>query len=357
VYIEKPASHNISEGRRMVETARKYNRMCQLGTQCRTMGANVKAVELVRAGKIGEVNLARGLCYKPRGSIGPKGEYDVPANIDYNLWTGPASFTAKSPYKGSTKSGPVHYDWHWVWRTGNGDLGNQGIHEMDICRWGLGVDTQAQGVISYGGRFGYEDAGETPNTDVIILDYGPKTLVFEVRGLSTPALKTAKVGVIFEGTDGYIVLTDYSRGARFDKEGKVVETITGGGDHHANFIKAVRSRNRDDLNAEIEKGHLSTSLVHMGNISYRLGEKLSNAELIERLKYVKMSDSAQDTLDRTVENLAANNVKLDDNTKFQCGPYLKFDPKTETFPGNEKANAMLTRDYRAPFVVPAAGQV
>ena len=172
-------------------------------------------------------------------------------------------------------------------------LGNQGIHEMDICRWGLGVDTQAQGVISYGGRFGYEDAGETPNTDVIILDYGPKTLVFEVRGLNTPALKTAKVGVIFEGTDGYIVLTDYSRGARFDKEGKVVETITGGGDHHANFIKAVRSRNRDDLNAEIEKGHLSTSLVHMGNISYRLGEKLSNAELIERLKYVKMSDSAR----------------------------------------------------------------
>jgi len=108
VYIEKPANHNLSEGRRMVETARKYNRMCQLGTQCRTMGANVKAVELVRAGKIGEVNLARGLCYNPRGSIGPKGEYDVPANIDYNLWTGPATFTAKSPYKGSTKSGPVH---------------------------------------------------------------------------------------------------------------------------------------------------------------------------------------------------------------------------------------------------------
>jgi predicted dehydrogenase len=355
VYIEKPASHNVSEGRRMVETARKYNRICQLGTQCRSQAANHKAVEMINAGKIGEVKLARGLCYKGRDSIGPKGEYEVPSFIDYDIWCGPSVKWTKSPYKG-VKQTP-HYNWHWVWETGNGDIGNQGIHQMDIARWGLGVDTQPQGVLAYGGRFGYEDAGTTPNTEVVVVDYGPKTLIFETRGLKTPALKGAKVGVIWEGSDGYIVMTGYSDGAMFDKEGKLVEAIKGGGDHHANFIKAVRSRKKEDLNADIEVGHLSTTPCHLGNISYRLGSKLSNGEVLERLKGVKMSDNAQETLDRTVAHLAENKVKLDGSTQIQCGEYLKFDPQTEKFVGNEKANEMLTREYRAPFTVPAAGKV
>jgi len=361
VYIEKPASHNVSEGRRMVETARKYNRICQLGTQCRSQAANRKAVDMINAGKIGEVKLARGLCYKGRDSIGPAGDYPVPSNIDYNLWRGPAPMASTSPYRGKSdkggKSVGVHYDWHWNWLFGNGDIGNQGIHQMDIARWGLGVETQPQGVITYGGRFGYEDAGNTPNTEVVVVDYGPKTLVFEVRGLKTPSLKGAKVGVIWEGTDGYIVMTGYSDGAQFDKEGKLVEAIKGGGDHHANFIKAVRSRKKEDLNADIEVGHLSTTPCHLGNISYRLGSKMSTDDVLERLKGVKMSDNAQETLNRTVEHLSENKVKLDGGTQFQCGEYLKFDPKTEKFVGNEKANEMLTREYRAPFTVPAEGKI
>ena len=361
VYMEKPACHEINEGVRMIEAARKHNRICQIGTQSRSMPGTIEAMEFIRAGKIGEVNLARGLCYKPRGSIGPAGEYDVPSNIDYNLWTGPAPFHEKSRYKGSTKSGPVHYDWHWFWDYGNGDMGNQGIHEMDVARWGLGVNSVAQGAIAYGGRFGYTDAGETPNTINVVLDYGPKTLVFETRGLAKVPLKKLKdinIGVIFEGTDGYVVMDSYTTGHAFDKDGNKMASFSGGSYpmHHANFIKAVRSRKKEDLNCDVQEGVRSAALVHMGNVSYRLGEKVPTEEIIDRLKAVKMNDNAQDTLDRVIEHLGSNDVTIDGSNMFQCGEFLKFNPDAVSFVDNAKANAMLTREYRAPFVVPDAGQ-
>lgn len=360
VYTEKPACYNIAEGQRMVEAARKYNRICQIGTQSRSMPGTIKAIDYVRSGKIGEVKVARGVCYKPRGSIGPKGEYDVPTSIDYNLWTGPAPFHEKSRY--NTDKGPVHYNWHWFWDYGNGDIGNQGIHEMDVARWGLGVNGSANGVIAYGGRFGYEDAGETPNTLNVVLDYGAKTLVFETRGLTKvpfTKLKDINIGVVFEGTEGYVVMDTYTTGHAFDKEGKKLQSFSGGSYpmHHANFIKAVYSRNKDELNCDVLEGVRSASLVHLANICYRLGEKVPTEELANRLKAIKMSDNAQDTLDRVVEHLAANDVKLDSRTMFQCGQYLQFDPETASFTGNDQANAMLGREYRAPFVVPGAGQV
>jgi predicted dehydrogenase len=356
VYVEKPVCHNISEGQRMVEAARKYNKICQTGTQSRSTGGTQQTIAYMKSGKLGEITLSRGLCYKGRGSIGPKGEYAVPASIAYDLWTGPAPFHEKSRYNVS-KQGPVHYNWHWFWDYGNGDLGNQGIHQMDIARWGLGVDQLANGVITYGGRFGYEDAGETPNTEVAIFDYGPKTLVFEVRGLRSSPLKDVHIGNIFEGTEGYAVITDsYSHGTIFDKDMKVVQKFNGGGSHFDNFVKAVRSRKKEDLNAEIHDGFLSSSLCHLGNISYRLGQKASTSETLERAKSFKMSDNAQETLDRTVAHLEENKVKLDGNTMFQCGEYLKFDPQTEKF-ATAKANEFLTREYRAPFVVPTAGNV
>jgi predicted dehydrogenase len=174
VYVEKPASYCINEGRSMVEAARKFNRICQTGTQSRSQPGTIDAIRFIKEGGIGDVTLARGICFKERTSIGPKGKYDVPAHIDYDLWRGPAPLADKSPYRGRKKKDgsyeSVHYDWHWVWDFGNGDLGNQGVHEMDVARWGLGVDKLANGVITYGGRFGYEDAGETPNTEVAILD-------------------------------------------------------------------------------------------------------------------------------------------------------------------------------------------
>ncbi|MGH7129826.1 MAG: Gfo/Idh/MocA family protein, partial [Planctomycetaceae bacterium] len=236
VYCEKPVSHNVSEGRRIVQAARKHDKIVQTGTQCRSMQGTIDAIEFIKSGGIGEVTIARGLCYKRRDSIGPRGKYDVPASVDYNLWTGPAPMKELSRPK-------FHYDWHWQWDYGNGDLGNQGIHQMDICRWGLGVSGLGQSVLSYGGRFGYEDAGQTANSQVSIHDYGEKRLVFEVRGLPTGSLRGANVGVIFYGTKGYVVLTSYNGGAAFDPEGQQIKTFNAGGDHFDNFLQAVRSRN------------------------------------------------------------------------------------------------------------------
>jgi predicted dehydrogenase len=351
VYVEKPLSHNVSEGRRCVETARKHKRICQVGTQCRSMGGSIDAVKFVHAGKIGAVKFARGLCYKRRDSIGPKGVYQVPASVDYNLWQGPATERPLTRPK-------FHYDWHWQYHWGNGDMGNQGPHQMDICRWGLKLDRLSERVIGYGGRLGYEDAGDVANTEVAIHQFGDKTIVFEVRGLKTPDYRGANVGVVFYGTEGYVVLSSYTGGAAFDLKGNQIETFKGGGKypHYANFVKAVRSRKSSDLNADVLEGHLSAGLAHTGTISYRLGQPLPLSEIQKRLSGCKCHDNCQETLDRTVEHLKKNGVDVE-KTKLALGPVLQMDPQTETFVGNDAANALLTRDYRKPFVVPPAGQV
>ena len=224
---------------------------------------------------------------------------------------------------------------------------------MDLARWGLGVDHIGYGVVSYGGRLGYEDAGETANTQVSIHDYGDKTLVFEVRGLETEKLKGAGVGDIFYGSDGYLVVPSYTSAVAFDTAGNEIRKFSAGGDHFGNFIDAVRSRNAGDLNADILEGHLSSALCHLGNVSYRLGEKVTADEARKRLG---SSDEAQETFERVVAHLEANGVNLTE-TKLQMGRHLKIDPGSETFIENGDAGAMLTREYRAPFVVPAAGQV
>jgi predicted dehydrogenase len=349
VYVEKPVSHNVSEGRRIVEAARKYNRICQTGTQCRSMPATIEAIQYVHTGKIGEMKLARGLCYKTRGSIGARGNYEVPDGINYDLWCGPAPMTTRTRPK-------LHYDWHWQWDYGNGDLGNQGIHQMDVARWGLGAGDVGDGVLSYGGRDGYIDAGETANTQVCIHTFGDKTLVFEVRGLKTEDLKGARVGNIFHGSEGYVVMTAYNKGAAFDLEGKMVKSFGGpGGDelHFQNFLAAVRSRNYKDLNADIEEGHLSSALCHLGNISYRLGSSVAPSDARATLA---SSKEATETFERFASHLKDNGVDLEKD-KITFGEKLKIDGKKENFPGNDKANAMLTREYREPFVVPPAGQV
>lgn len=351
VYVEKPVSHNVSEGRRVVEAARKYQKIVQTGTQSRSMDGMIAAMQFIHDGKLGDVKVARGLCYKPRKSIGPKGEYAVPSHINYDLWCGPA------PLAPVTRP-QFHYDWHWQWAYGNGDLGNQGIHQMDLCRWALGVNQLSNTVLSYGGRFGYEDAGETANTQVVVHDYGNKSLVFEVRGLDTKDYKGAKVGIIIEGTEGYLVMTSYSAGAAFDKDGNKIEEFKGGSDdrHFANFLDAVRSRKVQDLHADIEEGHLSSALCHLGNISYLLGEDVNAKESQAKVAQFKSEDNASETLDRTLAHLADNNIDLD-KTKLRVGAILKIDPKAENFPEQPEADGLLTREYRAPFVVPAAGKV
>lgn len=348
VYCEKPVSHNVSEGRRIVEAARKYNKIVQTGTQCRSQPGLIDAIKFVKAGGIGEVKLARGTCYKRRKSIGPKGNYDVPASVDYDLWLGPAPMAPLTRRR-------FHYDWHWQTPTGNGDLGNQGIHQMDVARWGLGVDSVGDSVQAYGGRLGYVDAGDVANTQVSIHQFGDKRLVFEVRGLETEPYRGAKVGVIFYGSKGYVVIPSYNSASAFDLDGKLIKKFSGSADHFANFVDAVRSRKISDLNADIEEGHISSALCHLGNISHELGEKLPVSELNARFKG---DAEAQETLGRYRQHLSNN--KLDaDKTQVNLGPKLSLDDKKETFTGSmaSTANPKLTREYRAPFVVPSTAKL
>ncbi len=347
VYCEKPLSHNVSEGRRVVEVMAKTGRICQVGTQCRSNPGTRDGISFIHGGGIGKVIVSRGLCYKSRPSIGPKGTYEVPATVDYDLYCGPA------PKEALTRPN-LHYDWHWQWAMGNGDLGNQGIHQMDVARWALKVDGLSDAVISYGGRLGYEDAGETANTQVVILPYGDASLVFEVRGLKTPNYRNASVGNIVEGEHGYVVFPTYTSSTAFDTTGRALRTFNGGGDslHYGNFIAAVRQRRPDILLASPSEGHPSSALCHLGNISYRLGEKVTPEAAVTRLQSLKVSDKVLETFDRTQQHLKDNGVDLA-TSKLTMGAWLTIDRKTERFTNNEKANAMLTRQYRAPYVVPA----
>src|SRR5262245_10229918 len=298
VYVEKPVSHNISEGRRMVQVSRKTGRICQGGHQYRSSGSNAQAVEYMRSGKLGDVKLARSIVYGGRGSIGEPGTYEVPSYIDYGLFLGPA------PLVPLTRKN-LHYDWHWVWDTGCGEIGNNNVHSLDICRWGLGVTGLGRSVISYGGRLGYQDAGQTPNTQVCIFDFGDKTIISETRGLKTqPFSSKYRGGTIFEGTKGIIAGSTV-----FDLEGNPVHTFDGKSENHfANFLTAVRSRKREDQRAEILEGHQSAALCHIGNISWRLGRSASPDEIRAELTKLKARDLALDTLDRALSHLADNKV-------------------------------------------------
>ena len=299
VYVEKPVSHNIFEGRKMVEAARKYNKVVQTGTQCRSHKGIQDAVEFLRSGKLGQVFMAKGLCYKERKSIGHKPEGPVPDGLDYDLWTGPAQMTAFNPNK-------LHYNWHWIWNTGNGDLGNQGIHQMDLARWGLGKNEFPKTVMAAGGRYGYKDDGETPNTLSVAFEYDDALLQFEVRGLDTNDELGVRVGDIFYGTEGVLAITSYTDWqVYFGKNLEKGPGGKGGGDHFGNFLQAVRSRDAKSLNADIEEGHLSSAYCHLGNIAYKLGRK------------------------------------------------LHINPSTESFVDDAQADALLTRKYRKGFEVPA----
>ena len=351
VYVEKPISHDVSEGRRVVQAAKKHDRICQVGTQCRSNKANIDAVAFLKAGKIGEVKLARGLCYKRRTSIGPKGQYQVPVEVDYDLWCGPAKMLPLTRPK-------FHYDWHWQREWGNGDMGNQGPHQMDVARWGLGIDRMADRVIAYGGRLGYEDAGDVANTEVGIFEFGDKTIAFEVRGLVTDPLRDAMVGVIFYGSKGSVVMTSYASGVAFDSNGKVIHRFHGGSDqdHFGNFIDAVRAHDPKRLHCPAIEGHLSHAHSHLANVSYYLGKPASVAEIKTALGALKTNEDALECFDRTMKHLAANNVDLV-KTPLSLGPMLEMDVENETVLNNPAACELLSRECRAPYIIPKANEV
>ncbi|MBX9622528.1 MAG: Gfo/Idh/MocA family oxidoreductase [Gemmataceae bacterium] len=363
VYVEKPASHNVREGAVMVAAARKYGRLCQVGTQSRSNPGMREAIAAVRGGKIGAVRTAIGLCYKKRDSIGTAGgPQEPPKTMDYDLWCGPAPL--KPPHR-KTGYGTVHYDWHWTWDYGNGDLGNQGVHEMDKARWGLGVDRLPEAAGSVGGRFGYSDDGETANTQFCVFNYGGRNILFEVRGLKTDPYKGAAVGNIFVGDEGSVVCPNYSGGIQYDRDGKEVarfgwdektEKFVGSDQHHFdNFVKAVRSRKVEDLNCDIAEGHQSAALCHLANISYRLGREHPVGGLSKGYGYAN-DDAMREMSAGLVEHLRANKVDVD-STAGRFGKLMGIAPDGSHFPnsktGQERGNPLLTREYRKGFELPA----
>ncbi len=355
VYLEKPVSHNVWEGRQIVHAARKYDRIVQTGTQIRSSPAIREALAWVNEGHIGEIRIARGLCYKPRQSIGRvDGAQPVDPAVDYDLWCGPAP---KKPLMRER----LHYDWHWVFDTGNGDLGNQGIHQMDIARWALGESALPPRTISVGGRFGYVDDGATPNTQFVYHDYERAPLLFEVRGLPRDAEAQAgkwrdgmdeylgaRIGVIVQCEGGYLRIPSYTEAAAFDAKGRKLETWKGGANHYANFADAVRSRRGEELTASIEDGHLSSALCHLGNVSWLRGEAGGPARVSQIASSLR---HAGDTADRFLDHLMRNGVDPEIEQPI-VGPWLEIDPDSETIEGDEEANRLLTREYREPFTMP-----
>ena len=347
IYIEKPCSHNLFESKQLVAAVQKYNRICQHGSQSRSNPGMIEAMKRVNDGTIGDTYMARALCYKWRPSIGHAPAEAVPAGVNYDLWTGPA------PLKPFTRN-RFHYNWHWIWDTGNGDIGNQGIHEVDIARWGLAVDYPTY-VNGMGSHFMFDDDQQTPNLlNAVFYFDAPiagkrKMLEVEVRpwitnheaeigtgaysskgvppaGLAAepprpkPAAKPAAsktaalgpvggkpstIGNIFYGSNGYLGADGYdSYKTWLTDQLEPGPTGHGEGDHFANFIDCVKSRNAEDIHAPIVEGHKSVVLIHLANASYRLGRSLN------------------------------------------------FDPIKQEVIGDEDANILLRGTYRAPYVVP-----
>jgi predicted dehydrogenase len=322
VYTEKPVCHNIFEGRKMIEAARKYDVRVQAGFQARSYKNIIEAIKFLHDGGIGEVYMARGLCYKPRDSFGIAKDGPPPSTLHYDLWLGPARWREYNEKRG-------HYNWHWHWNTGNGDSGNQGVHEFDIARWGLNKNEHPVSVYSTGGIYGIspeECSQETPNTQSSVFKYKDgKMLEFETRGryFNREGNLGVAIGNIFYGTEGYLELQSWEKSGgewqafrKREKEpfagsllgdGKQLAPTLMGPDstnHFSNFIDAVRSGKNDILNCDINEGFYSSALPHLGNISYKLGRE------------------------------------------------VKFMGDYEKFAGDPEADTMLSRNYRKPYLVP-----
>ena len=344
VHVEKPCSHNILEGRKLVEAARKYDRIVQHGTQRRSDPKWIKLTSDVRNGKFGKLLACHGYACRPRTSIGVASPQEPPEGLDFDLWLGPGPQHAY-------RTNLVPYDWHWIWDFGNGEIGNLGVHQLDLARWAMPAGAAPKSVVSLGGRFGYKDQGQTPNTQLTFYDFGDIKLVFEERGLVTK--QATKVTVEFYTSEGTVKAGKFF--PKGQKNGELIEGAPVGGfadlgrRHFRNFIACVRSRKRDQLNGEIIEGHRSAMLSHLGNISYRLGnsapfDRQMKAFAGEKMFHETFADMKQHLADVAGMELASSTYRL--------GRVLHFAAETERFIGDADANAMLTRPYRGRYVVP-----
>lgn len=350
VYVEKPVSHNVGEGRWMVEAARRHQRICQSGFQARSNPGMRAALRYVHEGGIGRVQVARGFCCKPRRPLRLASACPPPPDVNFDLWLGPAPAAPLARQQ-------FHYDWHWQWSYGNGELGNQGVHQLDICRWALQLPTTGQRVFSLGGDLPAPHLLPPDNAQLTWHDFGDKSIIMELRGLAHNASRGARVGVIVEGSDGYLVTTGHQGGTVFDLDGRPRRHFVGGGGaepHLCNFLEAVRHRACHRLHADIEEGHLSSVLAHTANISYRLGVTASWTEARRRLAQLADADKLAAAVDRTEKHLRGRQNDAPPKS-VRLGSVLAWDPDREVFVGDEQADGFLTRSYRPPFV-PVTGR-
>ena len=351
VYVEKPVSHNVWEGRMLAEAQAKYGVIVQHGFQRRSETSWAEAFEILNGGEIGKLKLARGFCYKPRPAIGKvEAPLKPPAEVDYNLWCGPREMA-------EVRRGKFHYDWHWQFPYGNGDLGNQGPHQLDVCRWALGDPGMLPPeVISCGGRYAHDDDGEWANTQLVLLKYDPAPILFEVRGLpkkdvdyksGMDSFKGQQVGNVIEYEGGWLSGDHAGNCAIFDKDGKELKRFKGGKSHFQTWIDSVHSKKQERMYSA-ENGHISSALAHVGNISWQLGE----TRPVDAVKSAFDHPAAVDAVERMEVHLAANGVDVA-KQGIRLGPVLERAEKGEQFtgPNAEKANAMLKGSYRKGFEI------
>jgi predicted dehydrogenase len=352
VYVEKPVSHYIWEGRKMVEAARKYNKIVQAGTQQRSCPAVQECARDVQAGKYGKVQWVHCAVLSSREPIGKvAAPIAVPDGVDYNMWAGPAPM---SPIKREK----FHYDWHWQWNWGTGEMGNWGVHYLDDVRHILGWNDVPETVLAAGNRW-WDDDGETPNMHMCLMEHKGVKLVIDVRNMPDPG-KGGKEGAIYLGGRGgnYIkcengfIRISRGGGKAFDNDGNMVHQYkgNGGAGHDLNFIDAIRKGSNATLAAEVEVGHLSTTVCHLANVGWRLGKAMPVEQLREN---VKSHEDAVNTLDSIVTQLTGSGIDLKAKP-FLAGPKLAYDGKAEKFTGDnaEEANKFIRLKGREPFIVP-----
>jgi predicted dehydrogenase len=368
VYVEKPVSHNVWEGVQLAAAAKRYNRVVQSGMQIRSGEGLQEAVAWIRAGNLGKITASRGFCYKYRASIGKvDATPPPPATVNLDLWCGPTPLAA--PHRAQ-----FHYDWHWFWGTGNGDIGNQGPHQMDVARWMLGEEGLPLHTLSVGGRLGYVDDGQTPNTITVVHDYPSAPLIFEVRGLPARASSGAesagpggalaaeaksglmdkyrgvRIGNVIDCEGGSLVTDSYFEAQAYDSNGKLIREFKGSDRMMQNFIDVVASRKMDDLYGPVDEGRKTAALSHLANISHQIGSKMAPGEMRERtLGNAPLAEA----YGRMAEHLSRNNVDLA-ATPLTLGAPLAIDPDAGRVTGEfaDLANPLLRSAYRAPFAVP-----
>ena len=354
VYVEKPVSHSIWEGRKMVEAARKYNRIVAAGTQHRSCPAVQEAARDIQSGRWGKVLWVHCSRLGPRESIGKViSPQPVPEHIDYNLWAGPAPMTPVMRKQ-------FHYDWHWQWNWGDGEMANWGVHYLDDLRHLMGWNDVPTKIIAAGNRFVWDDNGETPNMHFALCDYDGIPFVIDVRNLVDPWRRPGGGGARYLNWGGgnciqcedAMIRLSRGGGGAYDKRDKRIHQYKGdGGSAHAqNFIDCLRSGRREDLAAEIEVGHLSTVVCHQANIAWRAGAEATVDEVHHSMQ---SHQDALYTLTDMLQQLAGNNVDLT-KKPFILGPQLTYDRKQERFvgPSSERANKYIKCSYRKPFVMP-----